>query len=170
MINRIDKLEDAVDSEWMKNRFRVDTISTIAHWGNPENPPASTTVNLNYCTNWMLGIKGDQFGHTGDIQNEKINLGYYAASYMNLIGEEHKSGESNEDASLTMHHTYKVSLLPPGKGLVALNEEDPSPKESEGMMQKDEQQMIKLDDTEAGNGEIGTLSLITQRRIRRAYL
>ena len=70
-----------------------------------------------------------------------------------------------------MHHTYEVSLMPTGKGMVALNEEDPSPKESEGMMQKYEQQMIKLNDTEEGNGEIGTLYLITQRRIiRRAYL
>ena len=42
------------------------------------------------------------------------------------------------------------------------------------MMQRDEQQVanpIVFDDNEAGNGEIGTLSLITQQRIiRRAYL
>ena len=43
LVSRIDKLEDAVDSEWMKNRFRVDTISTIAHWSNLETQPASTT-------------------------------------------------------------------------------------------------------------------------------
>ena len=35
LTSRIDKLDDAVDSEWTMNRFRVDTISTIAHWGGP---------------------------------------------------------------------------------------------------------------------------------------
>ena len=44
LVSRIDELEDAVESEWMRNRFKVDTISTIGHWGSPETPPASTTV------------------------------------------------------------------------------------------------------------------------------
>ena len=46
LVSRIDKLDDAVKSEWTMNRFRVDTISTIAHWGGPGIPPSSTTVNI----------------------------------------------------------------------------------------------------------------------------
>ena len=136
LVSRIDKLEDAVESEWMRNRFRVDTISTIAHWGKPEIPPASTTVNVSYCTNWVLGIKGDQLDYTDDVQNEKIYLGYYEATYMNLVGKEHRPEGSSEDGSLAMHHTYEVSLLPPGKGLIALNEGSPPLNESEGMMKR----------------------------------
>ena len=51
--SRIDKLDDAINSEWMMNRFRVDNISSIVHWGNPKPPPASTIVNINYCNTWF---------------------------------------------------------------------------------------------------------------------
>ena len=149
-------------------------ISTIAHWGNPEPPPISTTVNLNNCTSWALGMKVDLFTNTNDARNVKIHLGYYAASYMNLMNNEHISGESGIDSSLVTHHTYEVSLLPPGERLIYLSEEKPPSDESEGMMQRDEQRVanpIVFDDNETGNGEIGTLSLVTEQRIiKQAYL
>ena len=44
LASRIDNLNDAVDSEWAMNRFRVDTISTIAHWGGPGSPPSSAML------------------------------------------------------------------------------------------------------------------------------
>ena len=46
LVSRIDKLEDAVRSEWTTNRFTVNISSTINHWGDPGFPPPSTTVNI----------------------------------------------------------------------------------------------------------------------------
>ena len=94
--NRIDKLDDAVNSEWTMNRFRVDNIIPIAHWGNPKPPPSSTIVNINYCTKWLLGIKNDQLNDTEDRKNQKLYLGYYEATCMSLAGREQESEGFNE--------------------------------------------------------------------------
>ena len=134
------------------------------HWGRPETPPASTMVNVSYCTDWVLGIQGD---YTDDVQNEKIYLGYYEAAYMNLVGKEHRSGRSCEDGSLAMHHTYEVSLLAPGEGPTVFNEGNFRTNESEGMMKNEQQMPMAV----LSDEEIGTLSLITYKKIiRRAYL
>ena len=164
LVSRIDDLEEAVESEWMRNRFKVDTISTIRHWGSPETPPASTMVNVSYCTDWVLGIQGDC---TDDVQNKKICLGYHEAAYMNLVGREHRSGRSNEDGALTMYHTYEVSLLAPGEGPTVFNEGNFQTYEPEEMMKKEQQTPAAV----LSNEETGTLSLITYKKIiRRAYL
>ena len=106
-------------------------------------------------------------------RNVKIHLGYNAATSMNLAGNEHVSEEPNGQPFMTSH-TYEVYLLPPGEGLKSPGEEQPPPTESEEKMKKDEPQVTNptlFDKTEACNGEKGTLTLITQRRIiRRAYL
>ena len=84
LVSRIDSLDDAVESEWAMNRFRVDTINTIAHWGVPGIPPSSTTVSVSYGTKWILGIRGDQLSGANDGQIKKLYLGYYEATCMNL--------------------------------------------------------------------------------------
>ena len=72
LTSRIDKLNDAVDSEWTMNRFRVDNISPIAHWGYSKSPPSSAIVNVSYCTKWLLGIKNVQLNDTDDGQINKL--------------------------------------------------------------------------------------------------
>ena len=66
------------------NRFRVNNIGPIAHWGNPKSPPSSAIVNINYCTKWLLGIKNDQLNDTDDRKNQKLYLGYYEATCLSL--------------------------------------------------------------------------------------
>ena len=80
LTSRIDNLDDAVDSEWTMNRFRVDNIIPIANWGNPKSPPSSTIVNINYYTKWLLGIRNDQLNGITDRKNQKLYLGYYEAT------------------------------------------------------------------------------------------
>ena len=149
-------------------------ISIITHWGNPKPPPITTTVNLTNKTSWALGMKVDLFPKTDDARNVNIHLGYNAATSMNLVNNEHMSGEPSIDSSFVTCHTYEVYLLPPGEGLKSPGEEQPPPTESEAKTKKDKPLVTNptlLDKTEASNGEKGTLTLITQRRIiRRAYL
>ena len=81
------------------------------------------------------------------------------------VAEDH-----NVNSSLVMSHTYEVYMLPPGKGLRSLGEEQPPPTKSEAKMKKDGPLVTNrtlLEKTEASNGEKGTLTLITQRRIIR---
>ena len=75
LYSRIDSLETAIESEWSSNRFKVDMISTINHWGYPKAPPASATVNITYKTSWALGMKVDPFPETADTRNVKVHLG-----------------------------------------------------------------------------------------------
>ena len=57
---RLDRLDDAMNSDWMMNRFRIKDIKTADCWSNPEPPPTSAIVNINYSTKWVLGIHNDQ--------------------------------------------------------------------------------------------------------------
>ena len=66
------------------NRFRVENICSIADWGNPKPPPSLTIVNINYCTTWVLGIRNDQLSSTNDKENQKLYLGYYEVTCLNL--------------------------------------------------------------------------------------
>ena len=109
-------------------------------------------------------MRSDQFSHKGDRRNVKIQLGYIHASYMGLVSNEYGSRGSSIDSSIVTHHTYEVSLLPPGERLIYLSEEKPPSDESEGTMLRNEQRVanpIVVDNNEASNEEIGTLSLIT---------
>ena len=37
---RLDRLDDAMNSEWMMNRFRINDIKDINYWSNPEPLPS----------------------------------------------------------------------------------------------------------------------------------
>ena len=168
--SRIDKLETAVESGWLDNRFKVDMISIITHWGNPKPPPISTTVNLTNKISWALGMKVDPFPETDDARNVKIHLGYMAATSMNLVNNEHISGEPSVDSSFVTSHTYEIYLHPPGEGLKSPGEEQSPPNESEVKMKKDEPLATNptlLDEFKAYGAKKGILTLITQRRIIR---
>ena len=73
-----------------------------------------------------------------------------------------------------MHHTYEISLLPPGEELLDICEETHPLHESEGMMRRAKRRLPGLildNDTATSKEEIGILSVITEQRIiRRAYL
>ena len=60
LASRLDKLDDALNSEWAMNRFRINDIRAVNYWSNPEPPPNSAIVNINYSTTWVLGIQDDQ--------------------------------------------------------------------------------------------------------------
>ena len=135
---------------------RVNDIRAIAHWGNPEPPPASAIVNINYSTTWVLGIQNDQ--HDGK-ENQKLYLGYYEMTYLNLA----EIDGLNE--SCAMYHTYEVSLSPLGEELVNLNNRNHIFHESEDMMKRTMQQLTRStpdNDIVLSETEIGTLSIITQ--------
>ena len=51
---RIDKYEDAKKSRWNRNRFRVNSISIIKHWGDLKTLPETLTINLTKETAWSL--------------------------------------------------------------------------------------------------------------------
>ena len=163
LVGRIDKLEDAIRSNWTTNRFTVDISSTINHWGDPGSPPPSTTVNISYGTKWALGIEGNHFSDTDMI----LHLGYLEATCMDLTGREFGSGGLNEERPIAMNHTYEISLLAPGEGLQDISDCFAPLHESEGIMRE-----IMLNNVTAkGKEEIGILSVITEQRlIRRAYL
>ena len=101
------------------NRFAVDTTSTINHWGDPGISPPPATVNISYGTKWALGIEGNQVSDT----DKRLHLGYYEVRYMGLTGRELESEEPNEERSFAMHHTYEISLVPPGEDLLDICEE-----------------------------------------------
>ena len=163
-------MEDAVKSEWTMNRFTVDITSTINHWGDPGIPPPSTTVNISYGTKWALGIEGNQISDT----DKRLYLGYHEATCMDLTGRKLESEGFNEERSVAMHHTYEISLLPPGEELLDIYEEIHPLHESEGMMRRAKRRIPGLildNDTATSKEEIGILSVITEQRlIRRAYL
>ena len=93
---------------------------------------------------------------------------------MGLTGRELESEGSNEERSFAMHHTYEISLLPPGEELLDICEEPHPLLESEGMMRRAKRRLPGLildNDTATSKEEIGILSVITEQRIiRRAYL
>ena len=144
LTSRIDKLNDAVDSEWTMNRFRVNNI------------------------------KNDQLNDTDDSQNKKLYLRYYEATCLSLAEKGQGFEGFNEYESCAMHHTYEISLLPPGKEVLNVSNKSHPFYESEGMMKRTIQQMTGStlgSDIVASNEEIGTLSVITKQRIiRRVYL
>ena len=137
--SRIDSLETAIKSGWMNNRFKVDMISVITHWGYPKLPPISAIVNITTKTSWALGMKDESLPETGDARDIKIHLGYTAATYMNLVGNEHISEDPNIDPSFVTSHTYEIYLRPPGEGLRSPGEEQSPLDESEVRMKIDEQ-------------------------------
>ena len=52
---RMNKYEVAKKSGWTKNRFRVNSISVISHWGDLKPLPETLTINLTKDTTWALG-------------------------------------------------------------------------------------------------------------------
>ena len=98
LASRLDRLDDAFNSEWAMNRFRINDIRAINHWGNPEPPPNSAIVNVNYSTTWVLGIHDDQHD---DNENQRLVIGYYEVIRLNLA-------EINEPYAT--YYTYEVSL------------------------------------------------------------
>ena len=54
---RIDKYEDAKKSRWNKNRFRVNSLGIIKHWGDLEPLPETLTTNLTKESAWSLGTE-----------------------------------------------------------------------------------------------------------------
>ena len=72
LTSRLDKLDDELNSEWAMNRFRINDIRAVNYWSNPEPPPNSAIVNINYSTTSVLGIHNDQLG---DKENQKLSIG-----------------------------------------------------------------------------------------------
>ena len=54
---RIDDYETAEKSGWQMNRFKVNKISIIKHWGDLKPLPEIITVNLTTETAWALGTE-----------------------------------------------------------------------------------------------------------------
>ena len=52
---RVDKYEDAERSGWNRNRFRVNNIDVITHWGDLKPLPETLTINLTRKLAWSLG-------------------------------------------------------------------------------------------------------------------
>ena len=52
---RMNKYDVAKKSGWTKNRFRVNSISVISHWGDLKPLPETLTINLTKDTAWALG-------------------------------------------------------------------------------------------------------------------
>ena len=104
----------------------------------------------------------------------KLSLGYHEVVCMGLTRQEPEPGGSNEEKSSAMHHTYEISLVPPGEELLGTWEKTHPLHESEGMMRKTKEQLPGLildNDTATSKEEVGILSVITEQRIvRRAYL
>ena len=96
LVSRIDKLEDAVRTEWTMNRFTVDITSTINYWGDPGILPSSATVNISYGTKWALGFESSQLSNT----DKRLSLGYHEVVYMGLTKQEPESGEGPMKRSL----------------------------------------------------------------------
>ena len=90
-------------------RFRINDIRAVNYWSNPEPPPNSAIVNINYSTTWVLGIHDDQHD---DNENQRLVIGYYELIRLNLA-------EINEPCAT--YHTYEVSLSAPGEGLLNLD-------------------------------------------------
>ena len=110
--NRIDKLETTVESGWRKNRFEVNKISIIKHWGDPKPLPTTITVNLAKESGWALGTRIDSCSRKECDQNVKIHLGYDAMKSMNLISDDGESEEPDGYSHIT-RHKYEINLLPP---------------------------------------------------------
>ena len=86
----------------------------------------------------------------------KIHLGYIAATYMNLVSNEHISEDPNVDSSFVTSHTYEIYLQPPSEGLRSPGEEQSPPNESEVRMEIDKPRMtnrILLDNFKACSGK-----------------
>ena len=112
--SRVDTLETAVKSGWVNNRFEVDMISTLTHWGDLKPLPTIITVNLNNKTRWALGIQSGLSSKTGDDRNMKIRLGYTAATSMNLINDEYVAEDPNVNSSFVMRR-MKYTYFPQEK-------------------------------------------------------
>ena len=54
---RVDKYEDAKESGFTKNRFRVKNLTIINRWGEKGTIPETLTVNLTRNTAWALGTE-----------------------------------------------------------------------------------------------------------------
>ena len=57
LVSRLDKLEDAIKTEWKTNRFTVDITNIINYWGDPGITPSTVTVNISHGTQWALGLE-----------------------------------------------------------------------------------------------------------------
>ena len=53
----MNKYEVAKKSGWTKNRFRVNSISIINHWGDLKPLPETLTINLTKNTAWSVGTE-----------------------------------------------------------------------------------------------------------------
>ena len=107
LVSRLDKLEDAIRTEWTMNRFTVDITNIISYWGDPGITPSSATVNIGHGTQWALGLESSQIGNT----DERLSLGYHEVVYMGLTKQGPESGGSNETKSSAMYHTYEQSTI-----------------------------------------------------------
>ena len=83
-------------------------------------------------------MKDESLPETGDARNMKIHLGSIAATYMNLVSNEHISEDPNIDSSFVTSNTYEIYLQPPGEGLRSPGEEQSPLDESEVWMKIDE--------------------------------
>ena len=52
---RLDKYNVAKESKFTRNRFRVNKLSIVNHWGEKGTIPETLTVNLSKNTAWSLG-------------------------------------------------------------------------------------------------------------------
>ena len=52
---RLDKYNVAKESKFTRNRFRVNKLSIVSHWGEKGTIPETLTVNLSKNTAWSLG-------------------------------------------------------------------------------------------------------------------
>ena len=69
---RIDNYETAERSGWRMNRFEVNKISIIKHWGDLKPLPTTITVNLTKETAWALGTNIESCSAKKYDQNVKI--------------------------------------------------------------------------------------------------
>ena len=51
------KYETARKSGWIKNRFRIGSLSIISHWGDQKPLPETLTINLTPNTAWSVGTE-----------------------------------------------------------------------------------------------------------------
>ena len=85
------------------NRFKVNKISIIKHWGDLKSLPETITVNLTKETAWALGTRIESYSTKGYDQNVRIHLGYDAIKSMNLISDDGESEEPDGYAHMTRH-------------------------------------------------------------------
>ena len=52
---RLDKYKVAKESNFTRNRFKVNKLSIVTHWGEKGEIPETVTVNLSKNTAWSLG-------------------------------------------------------------------------------------------------------------------